>query len=76
MVPTITDSTTNTLTQYETAQQFVKDQGYEIQVNSGANYDLQLPGSFNEIKNGVQIGALLKKGMNYQSKMGWTFPVI
>lgn len=68
-----TASATKTLTQYETAEQFVKNQGYEIQVNSGANYDLQLPGSFNEIKNGIQIGDLLKKRNELSKQNGLDF---
>jgi hypothetical protein len=63
----------NTLIQSETAAQFAKDQGYEIQVNSGANYNLQLPGSFNEIKNGVQIGDLLKKRNEVSKQNGLDF---
>jgi hypothetical protein len=51
-----TASATITLSQSETSQQFVQDHGYRILVNSGANYDLQLPGSFDGIKNGGQIG--------------------
>ncbi len=40
---------------FETAEQFVKSQGYQIMMNSGANYDLQLPSSFDEVINGVHI---------------------
>jgi hypothetical protein len=73
-----TASATNTLSKYETAQHFVEDRGYKIFVNSGANYDLQLPPTFNETINGVQIGALLKarneqskqNGMDFSSYLG------
>lgn|GEM_PF-458286 len=68
-----TASATKTLTQYETAEQFVKKQGFEIQVNSGANYDLQLPCSFNDIKNGVEIGDLLTKRNEVSKKNGLDF---
>ncbi|CEP68096.1 Uncharacterized [Moorella glycerini] len=55
------------LTQQEAAELFVHNLGYKIVTNSGANYDLQLPDTFKEEKNGVQIGELLKK-RNEQSK--------
>lgn len=66
-------STAEILDQFETAEQFVKSQGYEIIMNSGANFDLQLPSSFDEIKNGVQIGELLKKSNELSKQNGLDF---
>ena len=42
-------------------------------MNSGANFDLQLPSSFDEIKNGVQIGELLKKSNELSKQNGLDF---
>lgn len=61
------------LSQFETAEQFVKSQGYQIIMNSGANFELQLPGSFDEIKNGVEIGALLKNRNELSKQNGLDF---
>jgi len=61
------------LTAMETSIKFVQDRSYRILVNSGANYDLQLPGSFGEIKNGVQIGALLKEKNELSKHEGLDF---
>lgn len=66
---TTTNAPVETLgTQIETSQQFVQDQGYAIMVNSGANFYLQLPVSFDETINGVKIGALFRD-INEQSKL-------
>ncbi len=54
--------------QYELSAGLVRDQGYTILVNSGANFALQMPASFDEQINGVNIGALLKAA-NEQSKL-------
>lgn len=54
--------------QAEISARFVRDQGYTILVNSGANFYLQMPASFDEQINGVDIGALLKEA-NEQSKL-------
>jgi uncharacterized protein YceK len=66
-------SATKILTQIETAEQFVKSQGYQIIMDSGAKFDLQLPSSFDEIKNGVQIGDLLKKRNEISMQNGLDF---
>ncbi len=63
----------NPLTQYDLTRQFVETRGYKILVNSGANHDLKLPGSFDEIKNGVQIGALLKEKNELSKQVGLDF---
>lgn len=60
-------------TQFEAAEQFVKSQGYQIMMNSGANVDIELPGSFSEIKYGIKIGELLKKRNEISSKSGLDF---
>lgn len=72
------NSSDKTLTQQEAAEAFVHAQGYTIQVNSGANFDLQLPNSFAEKRNGVQIGEILRErnelsrqnGMDFSSYLG------
>ncbi|MDD2300658.1 MAG: DUF4830 domain-containing protein [Syntrophomonadaceae bacterium] len=61
------------LTQCETAEQFVKNHGYVILMNSGANFDLQFPITFNEKSNGVQIGDLLKKRNELSKQNGLDF---
>jgi hypothetical protein len=66
---TTTNAPVETLrTQIETSQQFVQDQGYTIMVNSGANFYLQMPVSFDETINGVKIGVLFRD-RNEQSKL-------
>ncbi len=54
--------------QQEISARLVRDQGYTILVNSGASFSLQMPASFDEQINGVDIGALLKAA-NEQSKL-------
>lgn len=61
------------LTQIETAEQFVKSQGYQIIMDSGANFDFQMPSSFDEIMNGVHIGDLLKKRNELSKQNGLDF---
>ena len=57
----------------EAAEQFVKSRNYQIMMNSGAGFDLQLPGSFDEIRNGVEIGELLKKSNELSKQNGLDF---
>lgn len=54
--------------QLEISARLVRDQGYTILVNSGANFYLQMPASFDERINGANMGALLKEA-NEQSKL-------
>ena len=68
-----TAAPTKLFTQFEAAEQFVKSQGYSIMMNSGANFDLQLPVSFDEIKNDVLIGDLLKKRNEISKQNGFDF---
>ncbi len=66
-------STTGISDQLQSAEQFVKSQGYQILMNSGKNYSLQLPGTFDEVRNGVQIGELLKKRNEISRQNGYDF---
>ncbi|GEM_PF-1361613 len=59
--------------QAEIAERFVRDQGYTILVNSGANFDLQLPASFDDKVNGADIGALLKDRNELSKQYGLDF---
>ncbi len=70
-----TGSTSNSiiLDQFQTAEQFVKNQGYSIMMNSGANFDLQLPASFNEKKNDFKIGEFLKNRNESSKQNGFDF---
>lgn len=70
-----TGSTSNSIisVQFETAEQFVKSQGYSIMMNSGANFDLQLPVSFDEINNDVKIGEFFKKMNELSKQNGFDF---
>lgn len=70
----ITDSASASMpTQIDVAEQFVKSQGYQIILNSSANFDFQLPSSFVEIQNGVHIGDLLKKRNELSKQNGFDF---
>ncbi len=66
-------SATTVKNQVETAEQFVQDRGYTIVVNSGANCELQLPGSYEQKFNGIEIGALLKEKNELSKQNGYDF---
>ncbi len=67
------ESAAEILTQIESAERFVEQQGYQIMMNSGANYDLQLPGSFDQVINGVNIGDLLNERNEISKQNGLDF---
>lgn len=60
-------------TQLQTASQFVKSHGYQIMMDSGANFNLKLPDFFDEIKNDIEIGALLKNRNEISKQNGMDF---
>ncbi|WP_258359098.1 DUF4830 domain-containing protein [Moorella sulfitireducens (nom. illeg.)] len=68
-----TTPVTKELTQQEAAELFVHNLGYKIVTNSGASYDLQFPDTFTEVKNGVRIGELLKRGNELSKQYGMDF---
>jgi hypothetical protein len=67
-----TASATKMLTQYKKVAQFLQTQGYKS-MNSGANFDLQFPTTFNETINGVQIGDLLEEKNEKSKQNGFDF---
>ena len=69
----VTGSGVAALSPWEAAAQYVRDQGYTILVNSGANFDLQLPGSFEDKVKGAAIGALLNERNEVSKQYGMDF---
>jgi len=59
--------------QIETARQFVKSKGYSIMMNSGANFDLRLPVSFDGMVNDVKMGEFLKTRNELSKQNGFDF---
>ncbi len=58
---------------YASASEFVNDKGYQIMVNSGLNYEIYLPATFEETVNGIETGELFRERNELSKQNGFDF---